>query len=137
MAYLLDTGFLYALLNRTEQMHQAVVAAAQTIREPIILSVPAVTETAYLLLRDVGTAAVGDFIESLATTDLILESPVRGDYTRAAEVIRQYADSRVDFVDAVIVAVAERLSTSRVLTLDHRHFRMFRPKHCEAFELLP
>jgi len=137
MAYLLDTGFLYALLNRTEQMHQAVVAAAQTIREPIILPVPAVTETAYLLLRDVGTAAVGDFIESLATTDLILESPVRGDYTRAAEVIRQYADSRVDFVDAVIVAVAERLSTSRVLTLDHRHFRMFRPKHCEAFELLP
>ncbi len=37
MAYLLDTGFLYALLNRTEHMHQAVVAAAQTIREPIIL----------------------------------------------------------------------------------------------------
>jgi len=52
MAYLLDTGFLYALLNRTEQTHQAVVAAAQTIREPIILPVPAVTETAYLLLRE-------------------------------------------------------------------------------------
>jgi len=137
MAYLLDTGFLYALLNRTEHMHQAVVAAAQTIREPIILPVPAVTETAYLLLRDVGTAAVGDFIESLATTDLILESPVRADYTRAAEVIRQYADSRVDFVDAVIVAIAERLLISKILTLDQRHFRMFRPRHCASFELLP
>lgn len=137
MGYLLDTGFLYALLNRTEQMHQAVVAAAQTIREPIILPVPAVTETAYLLLRDVGTAAVGDFIESLATTDLILETPVSADYTRAAEVIRQYADSRVDFVDAVIVAIAERLLISKILTLDQRHFRMFRPRHCASFELLP
>jgi len=137
MAYLLDTGFLYALLNRTEQTHQAVVAAAQTIREPIFLPVPAVTETAYLLLRDVGTAAVGDFIESLATTDVILEAPVRADYTRAAEVIRQYADSRVDFVDAVIVAIAERLLISKILTLDQRHFRMFRPRHCASFELLP
>lgn len=137
MGYLLDTGFLYALLNRTEQMHQAVVAAAQTIREPIILPVPAVTETAYLLLHDVGTAAVGDFIESLATTDLILETPVSADYTRAAEVIRQYADSRVDFVDAVIVAIAERLLISKILTLDQRHFRMFRPRHCASFELLP
>jgi predicted nucleic acid-binding protein len=137
MAYLLDTGFLYALLNRKEQTHEAVVAAAQTIREPIILPVPAVTETAYLLLRDVGPVAVADFIESLATTELILETPMSADYTRAAEVIRQYADSRVDFVDAVIVAIAERLSISKVLTLDQRHFRMFRPKHCVAFELLP
>ena len=55
MAYLLDTGFLYALLNRKEQTHEIVVAAARTIREPIIVPVPAVTETAYLLLRDVGS----------------------------------------------------------------------------------
>ena len=64
MPYLLDTGFLYALLNRKEQTHEIVVAPARTIREPIILPVPAVTETAYLLLRDVGPVAVADFIES-------------------------------------------------------------------------
>ena len=103
------------------------VAAARNIREPVILPVPAVTETAYLLLRDIGPVAVADFIESLATTELILEAPTRGDYSRAAEVIREYSDSRVDFVDAVIVAIAERLSISKVLTLDQRHFRMFRP----------
>jgi uncharacterized protein len=137
MAYLLDTGFLYALLNRSEQTHETVVAAARTIHEPIILPVPAVTETAYLLLRDVGPLAVADFIESLAATELILEVPTSGGYSRAAEVIRTYADSRVDFVDAVIVAIAERLSISKVLTLDRRDFGMFRPKHCVAFELLP
>ncbi|MDX6532181.1 MAG: uncharacterized protein QOH41_4471 [Blastocatellia bacterium] len=137
MSLLLDTGFLYALLNRTEQSHQRVLAVTRTIHEPVILPVPAITEVAYLLLRDVGSEAVADFIDSLAAPDLILESPQTADYLRAAEVIRQYADSRVDFVDALIVAIAERLSITRILTLDVRHFAMFRPSHCKGFELLP
>jgi uncharacterized protein len=137
MSLLLDTGFLYALLNRTEQNHERVLAATRTIHEPVILPVPAITEVAYLLLRDVGSEAVADFIASLAASDLILESPQIADYQRAAEVIRQYADSRVDFVDALIVATAERLSITRILTLDVRHFAMFRPSHCKGFEILP
>jgi len=137
MAYLLDTGFLYALLNTSEQQHEAVLNVTRTIREPVILPVPAITETAYLLLRDVGPNALADFIERLATTELLLATPEAVDYSRAAEVIRQYADARIDFVDALIVAMAERLSITRILTLDQRDFRLFRPRHCAAFELLP
>lgn len=137
MSLLLDTGFLYALLNRTEQNHERVLAAVRTVHEPVILPVPAITEVAYLLLRDVGSEAVADFIASLAATDLILESPQIADYLRAAAVIRQYDDARIDFVDALIVAIAERLSITRILTLDVRHFAMFRPSHCKGFELLP
>src|SRR5712692_269772 len=137
MSLFLDTGFLYALLNRTEQNHERVLAVTREIREPIILPVPAITEVAYLLLRDVGSEAVTDFIANLATTDLILESPQAADYARAAQVILQYSDAHIDFVDAVIVAMAERLSITRILTLDVRHFAMFRPSHCDAFELLP
>ena len=136
-SYLLDTGFLYALMNRSEQKHKEVVAAASTIRGSIVLPVPAITEIAYLLLRDVGSEATADFIESLQSTTLQLENPEPTDYARAAEVIRGYADARVDFVDALIVAMAERLSITTVLTLDQRHFRSFRPRHCQAFELLP
>lgn len=137
MSLLIDTGFLYALLNRTEQNHERVLAVTQTIHEPVILPVPAITEVAYLLLRDVGSEAVADFVANLNATDLILESPQAADYVRAAEVIRKYADARVDFVDALIVAIAERLSITRILTLDVRHFAMFRPSHCVGFELLP
>ena len=136
-SYLLDTGFLYALINRSEQKHEEVVAAASTIRGSIVLPVPAITETAYLLLRDVGPGATADFIESLESTTLKLENPEPSDYARAAEVIRGYADARIDFVDALIVAMAERLSITTILTLDQRHFRVFRPRHCKAFDLLP
>ena len=79
-SYLLDTGFLYALINRSEQKHEEVVAAASAIRGSIVLPVPAITETAYLLLRDVGSEATADFIESLQSTTLQLENPEPTDY---------------------------------------------------------
>jgi predicted nucleic acid-binding protein len=137
MSLLLDTGFLYALLNRKEKNHERVVTVARTVHEPVILPVPAITEVAYLLLRDIGSEAAADFIASLASTDLVLESPQASDYFRAAQVIQQYSDAHVDFVDALIVAMAERLAVTRILTLDVRHFAMLRPSHCDAFELLP
>lgn len=59
------------------------------------------------------------------------------DYRRAAEVMLQYEDADLDFVDALIVALAERLNITRLLTLDQRDFRLVRPRHCSAFELLP
>jgi predicted nucleic acid-binding protein len=40
-------------------------------------------------------------------------------------------------VDALIVAMAERLNIIRLLTLDRRDFQIIRPKHCGSFELLP
>jgi hypothetical protein len=49
----------------------------------------------------------------------------------------QYADSRLDFVDATVIAVAEDANISTILTLDRRDFRMVRPQHTSAFELLP
>lgn len=59
------------------------------------------------------------------------------DLERAAELLDQYHDSKLDFVDATIVAMAERLNVRRILTLDRRHFEMIRPRHCPAFEILP
>ena len=107
------------------------------IREPIVLPVPAITEVAYLLARDVSNEAAEDFIASLAASELTLENPLQEDYLRSAEIIRQYADAKLDFVDALIVAIAERLNINRLLTLDRRDFQLIRPKHCTSFELLP
>lgn len=74
---------------------------------------------------------------SLASTELTLEIPRQEDYSRSAEIIRQYSDAKLDFVDTLIAAMAERLNITRVLTLDRRDFQLIRPKHCSAFEILP
>ncbi len=36
-----------------------------------------------------------------------------------------------------MIAIAERRSITTILTVDRRHFGAVRPKHVEAFELLP
>ena len=138
MAFLLDSGFLYAQLNGKDDHHAAVSAAAKIAeREPIILPIPAITEVTYLLQRDLGIAAVATFLETLPETDFILETPTAEDYRRAAEILRKYNDANIDFVDDCIVAIAERLNITKILTVDRRHFGVFKPRHCKAFEILP
>ena len=36
-----------------------------------------------------------------------------------------------------VVAIAERLGVTQVATLDRRDFSVVRPRHTDAFELLP
>jgi predicted nucleic acid-binding protein len=48
--------------------------------------------------------------------------------------VRRHSDANLDFV---VVATAERLNITRLLTLDRRDFQLIRPKHCSSFELLP
>jgi predicted nucleic acid-binding protein len=66
-----------------------------------------------------------------------VEDLIPEDYERARDLCEQYADAPLGFVDAAVVAIAERLNERKIATLDHRHFRMVRPRHVDAFELLP
>jgi predicted nucleic acid-binding protein len=133
----LDTGFLYALLNAGEQSHLIVRQAAERLDAIPLLPTPVTVEVAYLIRRDLGAESLAQFTADLAEPRYALVAPTAADYGRAAAIVRQYADTHVDFVDAILTAMAERLDIRRILTLDQRHFRLFRPRHCEAFELLP
>ena len=137
MAYLLDTGFLYSTLNHKERLHSETVKILSSIYEEIILPVPAITETAYLVQRDIGVRALAAFLEDLPEMNLTLETPIAEDYQRSAAILRKYDDANIDFVDAIIVAVAERLNITKILTVDRRHFGIFKPSHCAAFEIFP
>lgn len=137
MAYLLDSGFLYAQINSKESWHEAVSKVDIEWFEHIIMPVPAVTEVTYLLRRDLGINAVAEFIRELAETDIILEPPISEDYLRSSEILRKYNDNNIDFVDACIFAMAERLNITKILTVDRRHFSIFRPEHCDGFEPVP
>jgi predicted nucleic acid-binding protein len=64
--------------------------------------------------------------------------PVRtNDWLRVAELVGRYRDMPLGTVDASVVAAAERLGISKLATRDRRHFSVVRPRHAQAFELLP
>ncbi len=54
-----------------------------------------------------------------------------------AELIETYADLRLGTVDASVIATAERVSATVIATLDRRHFTIVRPRHVDAFDLVP
>ena len=137
MAYLMDTGFWYASIDDSDEYYEKVAPIAKNVREKVFIPIPVITETAYLILRNRGVEKLATFSESLSTTKFFLETPTAEDYKCAAEILRKYNDANIDFVDACIVAIAERLNITKILTVDRRHFGMFKPTHCEAFEILP
>jgi predicted nucleic acid-binding protein len=132
-----DTGFVVALLNRTDAKHQVAVDEYARQPYPILLPQTFLAEVAYLIGQVASITAVATFLRELPTSQFQLVALTDQDVQRIAEILQQYADSRVDFVDASVMAIAERHEITTVLTLDHRDFRFFRPRHCPYFDLLP
>jgi uncharacterized protein len=131
-----DTGFIVALLNQTDARHQDVVPIYQQ-HQTICFPQTVLAEVAYLLGRDAGTPTVVAFLKGLPKSRFRVVALTEIDLNRIAEILTKYSDSRIDFVDASVMAGAERLSITTILTLDQRDSRLFRPQHCQSFELLP
>lgn len=136
MTALLDTGFLLAVIDEDDSFHVSCAAALQNEARPLLPDV-VLPELAYLVLRELGYAVLTAFLRALAQGELEIVQTNSEDLERAADLLDKYADSRVDFVDCVIVALAERLNITRVLTVDRRHFSLFKPKHSSFFEIIP
>jgi predicted nucleic acid-binding protein len=49
----------------------------------------------------------------------------------------EYADLPLGATDACIVALAERLNVTELVTLDQRHFNIVRPRHVNTLTLIP
>jgi predicted nucleic acid-binding protein len=137
VSVVLDTSFLYALADVSDRNHARVLDVAGSLTESLILPLPVLPEICYLLTSRLGHFAMRRFLNELVASEAVLESIDRADLRRIGEILEQYADSRLDFVDAAIIAIAERRDVTRVLTLDHRDFAMVRPQHCAHFEILP
>lgn len=127
---------LLAVLDNDDDLHQPCAAALKAERHPLLPYV-VLPELGYLILRELGYSALTRFLRSLASGELPLVQTLPADLERAAEVLEKYEDARVDFVDCVIVALAERLKVTKVMTVDRRHFGLFKPNHCAFFEIVP
>lgn len=104
--------------------------------ESFVVPMSVVQETAYLAGVRMGPRAEAEFLH-LAAQEYAIEPLEIADVERAAGLVDGYADFPLGFVDASIVAMAERLEIRDLLTTDRRHFGVVRPAHCERLRLLP
>lgn len=94
-------------------------------------------ELDYFLTRSFGPGPMGKLLGDVKVKAFDIEPLIPSDYDRIGDLMATYADLRVGFVDAAVLAVVERLREPKLATLDHRHFAAMRPHHVSALELLP
>ncbi len=134
---LVDTGPLVAAANRRDENHDRCLSALASASRPRLVPGPVIAETCFLLARDAGHRVEADFLRSFSTGYFEHLDLRADDLSRAAELVMEYADLRLGGTDACVVALAERLGIIKIATLDRRHFSVVRPRHVDAFRLIP
>lgn len=133
-AVLVDTGPLVALFDPSDADHDAckdVLARVRARRR--LTSLAVVTEALSLLaFSDRAQQALLTFVAGggVDIADFGVD-----EIARAAALMDRYASLPMDFADATLVVLAERLHTNWVFTLDRRDFAVYRVGR-QAFRVL-
>ena len=128
-----DSGPFVALFDKHDQDHQRVVDFFRTFDGQLLSTLAVLTEVMHLVDFSHETQqeflkwAFGGAIKRVELTD--------EDGQRIMGLRAKYADCPMDFADATLVAVADRLRIREVLTLDG-DFRVYRFRRRQTF-LLP
>ena len=134
---LVDSSYLYALLDEKNQRFDDATLVAELYRGQFVVPYIILTEVAYLFNREGGVPAVLTFLDRLTAMQPQFEVVLLPDLIRAREIMASFRRSKLDFVDCCIMALSERLNVTQVCTFVHRDFNIFRPKHATHLEILP
>ena len=135
-AALLDTGPIVGLLSQADEHHASTIAAirASGRKGRKLSTIWEVIGEAYTLFRTrysphrsaepalaVLRWARESGIELLATGE--------GDHQRAAAILERYSQLRLSYVDALLLAIAERHRMEELITVDMRHYGAVKLAH--------
>ena len=136
VALILDSSGVIALLDNSEREHARCVKAASGYDE-LVVPVLTLPEIDYWCRKAGGSAAFATFVDDIRRGTYLLANLDADDWVRCVDLAATYADLDLGMVDASVIALAERLRVTDVLTLDRRHFSVVRPRHCTSLTLLP
>jgi predicted nucleic acid-binding protein len=133
----LDTSGLLAALDADQRHHEGAREVLAADPGPFLLSPFVLAELDFLLLERVGVHAERALLDQVARGAYDLVTFGAAEVAAAADVLGGYGGLRPGLADASVVVIAGAARTTRLLTLDDRHFRAVRPLWGKAFTLLP
>jgi uncharacterized protein len=132
-----DTSVIVAYMNSADDAHGVVASWFDDVDDDLATTPLIVAEVDHLVgVR--GTPAALTALRSDLAAGAYLVEWWPGAIASAVNVAERYSDMGLGLADASLVALAGRLETTEVATLDERHFRAVRPLvGGKAFRLLP
>jgi uncharacterized protein len=137
VALILDTGPLYASLDRSDDDYAACRRLIESADEPLIIPAPVLVEVDYWIHSRLHPGVLVALLDDIQAGAYQVEDLLPVDYGRVRSLCDRYDDADIGFVDAAVLAIVERLDEPKLATLDQRHFRTLRPRHVDALVLLP
>ena len=131
-----DTGFFYALADRSDRHHQRALAVLESLNEGLITTWPVLTETTHLLNMRLSPAVSVRFLSNIADGFCALHAIEPAQMRRIAALMGKYADLPMDLADASLLLLAEHLGDGRILSTDRRDFHTYRFKNQQPFRNL-
>ena len=132
---LIDTGPIVALFDKDDRYHSLCVEVLKKTKEPLVTTWPVLTECFYLLNF---SWEVQDSFWLFIQRGGVEIYPLEKEFLiRCRELMKKYHDLPMDLADATLVALADVLGISKIFTLDHRDFSIYRYKQKRRFTLIP
>jgi uncharacterized protein len=76
------------------------------------------------------------FFKGLEARDIEIMDFEFEDLVRANQIMAKYPDVPLGIADASVLALAERYRIQKILTLDRRHFSLFKPSTMDYFGIV-
>lgn len=130
---LIDSGPLIALFDASDRYHTASVDFIKNNPYELITTLASITETLHLL--NFNRHAQIDFLGWVNAGAVQLETITTNDLWDIKNLTLKYADLPMDFADACLVFVAEKLNIDEIATID-RDFDVYRLKGKKPFTCL-
>ena len=130
---LIDSGPLIALFDASDDYHQASVQFIRHNQKPLLTTLASITETLHML--DFSRQAQLDFLAWISAGAVQVENITTDDFVRIHALTKKYADLPMDFADACLVLLGEKLNINQVATID-RDFDIYRLQDKRPFTTL-
>ena len=129
----LDTGPLVAFLDASEENHTFAVDQFREIRPPFYTCEPVIAEACYLLRRQ--PRAIDQIQRFLRAQLLSLSFSLKMEAEAVFNLMRKYRNVPMSLADACLVVLVEKITDSRLFTLD-ADFRIYRTSKGKSIRTL-
>jgi predicted nucleic acid-binding protein len=131
---LLDTGFIVALLDRSENFHKTCAHTVREVEAPLVTCEAVIAESCYLLRNLSGASEA--VIDNITAGIFQVPFQLSRDTAGVKQVLRKYKDRKIDLADACLIRLADQFGTADILTLD-QDFAIYRWGKNKPFRVMP
>ena len=132
-----DTSALLAFYNPNDRYHVPVRDLMMSTSEPMVLNHVVIAEIDYLISSRFGVAQEIAVLNDIFSGAYVIDALTVEELISALGPIKKYKSLNLGLTDASLLVLANKFQTSKILTLDHRHFGTCKSLTGKQLKLLP